>query len=112
MNKIDQVIETIKNVGWHQGSYYNFDEDNTIIGVCIIGAIRHTAARHNVSPSLFMHKPMAMIRSIINEQYPDRMDPEMAVVPAFNDHKDTTIEDVIAVLEKASIELDEKGDSW
>lgn len=64
-----------------------------------------------------------IVRDVISEQFPDRMDgvyhkdsgtrswkpitDPVLVITYFNDHDDTTYEDVRLVLEKAAIKLDE-----
>jgi hypothetical protein len=45
-----------------------------------------------------------LLNRVISEQFPDRR----GGVIGFNDHPDTTIDDVILVLEKASIRRDEQ----
>ena len=47
------------------------------------------------------------LASVISEQYPDRIQPDW-YIPAFNDHPDTTFEDIERVCEKAYIKRQEE----
>lgn len=87
-----KAIEVLAERGWTKGTL----EDAN--GVCIIGACLHAYRFFELSP----------IRDVVEEQYPERVKrPGFSPVAAFNDHPDTTLEDVILVLEKAAARFDE-----
>jgi hypothetical protein len=111
MNTIDKVLDKIKEIGWHQGNYVNSDEDGNLIGVCMIGAFRK-AELYEWSNWEFANPAFYMpVEEVIKEQFPDRLIYSgMEGIPAFNDHEDTTLDDVLLVLEKASIKYDEMVD--
>jgi len=51
-----------------------------------------------------MHK---LLGKVAREQFPERLD-EDQTFPRFNDHPDTTEDEVVAVMEKAAIRWDEQ----
>lgn len=62
-------------------------------------------------------KAVTTVAEVIKEQFPDRLRESTPIhqipcfVPSFNDHEDTTLSDVVLVLEKAAVKLDESVDS-
>lgn len=51
----------------------------------------------------------SIMDKVAEEQYPDRVfNSDLAMFPAFNDHPDTTEDEVVAVMEKAAVRWDEQ----
>ena len=72
-------------------------------GACLLGSMT------GASPDN-LRRLTRCLTVVIVEQYPDRLrglDQDEEVVPAFNDHLDTTWADVDSVLDKAARRLDE-----
>jgi len=111
MNIIDEVAKTIQEVGWLQGNYQSINPDGSINGVCILGAMRLVCENSFEYINVFT-KGAPLVEGVIKEQFPERVacPRAMDVIPAFNDHEDTTESDVALVLEKASIIYDEKAE--
>ena len=69
--------------------------------LCMYGAL-HDAA------GCIVPDVTEMVQQVITEQFPDRvLADRFCVISLFNDHPDTTVEDVIAVLEKTAAQLEE-----
>lgn len=83
---MDAVIAELRK-GWIKGKAYS-DE-----GACLMGACRR------VNFWWSMHE----VRSVVLDQFGDRTgyDDDLDPIAEFNDHGDTTLDDVILVLEKA-----------
>ncbi|ASZ74218.1 hypothetical protein SEA_HANNACONDA_144 [Mycobacterium phage Hannaconda] len=91
--------------GWTKNSYRN-DQ-----GVCILGALDRVAM-HNLHIDVeetvkARAKAEAEIKKMAKELFPDVWDGD---IPALNDRYDTTKEDVLALLDKTTIGLEEKGE--
>lgn len=121
MNVARKTLEILNAFGWIKGSARSHD------GYCAIGAMTVAMGswRCGVNgpqklPSPFNKeveyvKAAERVRGIIKEQFPDRCFGWPAIefqpirfVAAFNDHPDTTFDDVRMVLEKTAIKLDEE----
>lgn len=110
-NVIRNAIEVIAEKGWikgdleRQNGYISQSSDTpeewTRPGVCMIGALRF-GAKIDRSEDLPIYI-MNIVQNVIDDQLFDRGHN----IPFFNDHEDTVVEDVIMVLEKAAVRLDE-----
>ena len=106
MNQIHQAAELIRRRGHVKGSY------QTDKGFCAVGALNFVGVREIVSSGQQSHDG-DVVADVIREQYPDRVNlpcrTGFAAIVRFNDHEDTTQDEVVAVLEKAAIKLDERA---
>ncbi len=50
----------------------------------------------------------SMMHEVATEQYPDRTMAHGGFFPDFNDHEDTTEAEVVAIMEKVAVRLDEE----
>jgi hypothetical protein len=98
------IAEHLKRVGWIKGQMYDRDasdiSDASLLPCCLYGALSVV-----VPPNYRMFVDVVM--DTIYEQYSDRLRTG-AIIPDFNDHEDTTFEDVLLVLEKAEIKMQEQ----
>jgi hypothetical protein len=99
----DAVIAELRSKGWHKGGMYG--EDGS---ACLIGAIDRVLARqmgrHSSALACFQAASETVL-PVIREQFPDRLEPYRNSptngAARFNDHRETTLDDVILVCEKA-----------
>lgn len=91
-----EAIAVLAERGWCKRA---FEDDAG--RVCLGGAVNHTESVNVVGVIDWVNN----LRSVIAEQFSDRT--LTGGLFAFNDHSDTTIDDVILVLEKAAIRRDE-----
>lgn len=99
---IRTAIDIIEEKGWVQ--HYGGDMEH---GFCILGAVETIFPTYGRTSAT---EWKALIE-VIEEQYPDRcqgvrMNP--LNITLFNDHPDTTKAEVLAVMEKAAIKLEEQ----
>lgn len=93
----DAIAERLKQRGWKKGSRGNALGPN-----CLMGANVYLPQGQTVSSF------RAGILPVIIEQFPERKDEDgYYSVVAFNDHADTTLDDVLMVLDKAQRKVDE-----
>lgn len=110
MNLARKTIEVIADKGWIKGNYQklagsNPDDPWNRPGVCLYGGFRLAIKEFG---SIFdIEGAERSIIDVIVEQFPERQEMGQNEIPSFNDHKDTRIEDVVMVLEKAAVKLDE-----
>lgn len=107
MNNFDKAIEYLKVNGWTQGHMYAYHKDGRK-SACIMGAFEQIYDSYNGMDAYY--KDLHRVEDVVREQFPERIsDPTKAgfKVAIFNDDRDTTYDDVIMVLEKASIKWDE-----
>lgn len=88
-------------MGWTKKAFRN-DQ-----GVCVIGALDRVALRHLVSGGA-RNRALAQIelKRTAAEMFPDVFH---GSIPLFNDNSQTTKDDVLALMDKATIGLEEKG---
>jgi hypothetical protein len=93
------ITELQKPNGWRQGSMGEWRQPDD--AVCLWGAICRTV--QSVDWTF-----QSAVTPIIREHFPERIGWKHSswAVPEFNDHHDTTLDDVILVCEKA------RGSSW
>lgn len=94
MSDIDKVIDYINEKGWHQGELVG--EDGS---VCVIGAVQ-LCGHFN---ALMYGGALERIKSAVEQVFPERAKSGGFIHPIakFNDHPDTTREDVMLVLKHA-----------
>ena len=87
-------------------------EDPETGGLCMHGALNIAAGVPNTVASVVercsdpRNMELAAIRSVIREQFPERAGRLRGIVD-FNDHQATSEDDVILVLEKAAVRIQE-----
>lgn len=99
-NHIRRAIEILARTGWTKNTFT--DEEGRH---CLQGALYDA---YGVCPSRVTGELAADVRLVnetIEEQYPERYG--AVGISRFNDHADTTIADVVRVLEKAAVRKDE-----
>lgn len=107
MNIISEALTTLPG-NWCQGRL----EDNQG-NMCVMGHLnRSIAGLDYYSDFSRSHreycKTYAVIKEVGREQFPERWTKAMDMsLTIFNDHPDTTEEDVILVMEKAAIKMEE-----
>lgn len=111
MNVFDEVKEDLIENGWFQGCYYepvneddNPFEDNGA-GACLRGSMARVmgiSAGHECRKFEYQ-----ILLGVIYDQFPERLHASSKNIANFNDHSDTVFDDVITVLEKASVKLEE-----
>lgn len=111
-NVARKAIEVLAARGWHQGEYE--DEAGR---VCFYGALNLAMgfdSCHEVNDDVTKVGLTAEV--IVREQFADRLKLASGQVGntggqvvEFNDHPDTTLADVLLVLEKTAIKLDEQA---
>jgi hypothetical protein len=94
----DRAAQRLKKYGWTQGTYGGVAGPN-----CLLGALSQLQADALIVSGL---------AEVIQEQYPDRalinVPAGFGVVVDFNDHPDTTLDDILLVLDKAARKAEEK----
>lgn len=106
-NRIRAALELLARTGWVKGHFS--DEDGRH---CLQGALYEV---HGCQPRVPGHlgrtvdgdlaADLQLLNEIIAAEYPERMG--AVGVSRFNDHADTTLEDVVRVLEKSALRRDE-----
>ncbi len=106
-NRIREAIELLAHKGWVQGRFT--DESGRH---CLQGALYEAHGCQPRVPGRLGHTltgELAADIRVLNEtiaaEYPERMG--AVGVSRFNDHPDTTIDDVVRVLEKSAVRRDE-----
>jgi hypothetical protein len=110
MSVISGMIEHIKKVGWYQGGYWDRGGSLELalertMPCCLLGAY-HSVTETDTTE--WMSAETAAIAGVIMEQYLDRLEKRdfrdaFEVISRFNDHDETSLEDVMLVLEKAQV---------
>lgn len=100
MNPYRAVAERLEQRGWLQGTSGPEEGPN-----CLMAANRLTNGKDQDQIRKFVND----VRPIIVEQFPERVAFECFGVAQFNDHPNTTFEDVILVLDKAALQFEEQA---
>lgn len=109
---VQKVKEIISQRGWCKGSMEKTDGS-----VCLLGAARAAHVQEERNPGWHYSPAITALSKVIQEQYPERVtgatEEPIPGIPwvgdydhvwIFNDHADTTYEDIERVLEKAAVE--------
>jgi hypothetical protein len=107
VNKIRQAIDVLAARGWTKGAFTDLSGRH-----CLQGALYEA---HGVCPlrrgSVVGPLPSALaadvrlVNDVVEANYPERFGG--VGVSRFNDHPETTVDDVVLVLEKAAVRRDE-----
>ena len=112
MNIYDEALADIRKYGHYKGDFYSDLEHPFKSSACMRGALHRvngSALAAVQSQTAISTTGEGLLEDIIAEQFPDRLAPVGRNITAhFNDHEDTTLDEVIAIFEKASIIEDEK----
>lgn len=116
MNKAEQCKAYIREKGWAKSSMQQPDGKVCMLGAVICSEVEDLmSAEANEVWTRHVNGVIKILGDIAEEQFPERtkiLDATKDLyshirVSAFNDHPDTTLEDVETVFEKASVRLDE-----
>jgi len=107
MNVYEEMMESIKEKGWIKGEVGSNEK-----GYCMMGHLMHcTSALFQPKPEVSFIDAEDILVDIIKEQFPERIqsgiNDHLTDVARFNDHPATTIDEVIIILEKASVNYGE-----
>lgn len=108
-NRIREAIEVLARRGWTQGAFTDDAGRH-----CLQGALYEA---HGCQPRLQgrltrtvpdpgVTADIRLVNEVIAAEYPDRVG--AVGVSRFNDHPETTVEDVLRVLEKSAVRRDEQ----
>lgn len=101
-NPIREAVENLSG-HWHQGGYNSEDGNNS----CALGHLRSVMGFHENYDNFDYtewRKCIGILNRTSGAMFPDRTSQNIVI---FNDHPDTTEDDVIAVMEKAAVRYDE-----
>ncbi|MEO6120535.1 MAG: hypothetical protein ABIW46_00485 [Acidimicrobiales bacterium] len=108
VNKIREAIGVLANRGWTKNAFTDSDGRHCLQGA-LYEAYGVTSCDRPHHRQLKMAGELAadmrLVNDIIAGEYPDRFGGVGA--SRFNDHPETTVDDVVRVLEKAAVRRDE-----
>lgn len=108
-NRIREAIEVLARRGWTKDSFTDTDGRH-----CMQGALYEAHGVNMIACSSPVRlavegdlaSDMALLNAIVQSEYPDRFG--AVGTSRFNDHPETTIDDVVRVMEKAAVRRDEQ----
>jgi hypothetical protein len=108
-NRIREAIEVLARRGWTQGAFTDDTGRH-----CLQGALyeahgcqpRQHGKLTGTSADPDLTADLRLLNETIAAEYPERVG--AVGVSRFNDHPETTIDDVVRVLEKTAVRRDEK----
>lgn len=113
MNDFDAAIDYLEEYGWTKHHMFGSDRSACIMGafeVVVLGNTKESVSIESgvntVERNGYWNR-IDIVTKIVREQFPGRDKGTGFTIANFNDHRDTTYDDVIMVLEKASIKWDE-----
>lgn len=114
-NPIRKAAENLKG-NWYKGYYFNSRNHSKMCGIGHLQSaifdkpldLATNEALNDGERWNLYGEAYEIVNNTAGEQYPDRMKHSTFNFPNFNDHEDTTEDEVIAVLEKAAVRYDEK----
>lgn len=108
LNTIRTALDVLSKRGWTKDAFTDQDGRH-----CLQGALYEAhllALPAEKQPGVPVTEPLAadirLVNEVIEDQYPERSGG--IGVSRFNDHPETTVEDVVRVLEKAAVRKDEQ----
>ena len=107
-NRIREAIEVLARRGWTQGAFTDDSGRH-----CLQGALyeaygcqpRQHGRLTRTTTNADITADVRLVNEVIAAEYPDRVG--AVGISRFNDHPETTIDDVVRVLEKSAIKRDE-----
>lgn len=107
MNRIRQAIEVLAGRGWTQGAFTDEGGRHCLQGALYeahgVCPLRRGSVVGPLPPDLAAD--VALVNEVVGANYPERFGG--VGVSRFNDHPETTVDDVVRVLEKAAVRRDE-----
>jgi hypothetical protein len=100
-NPYREALKILDN-GNHWGQGWGREEVD-----CMVSAMGFVSESYYGNASLLTNGTLLLPERIAAELFPDRCD-KSAALWVFNDHKDTTFEDVRVVFERAAVEYDSR----
>lgn len=106
MNRIREAIEVLARRGWTKDTFTDETGRHCLQGALYEahGMTAHRARYGRPLPGAVRHD-IQLINEVLREQYPERFGG--VGVSRFNDHPETTVDDVVRILEKAAVRYDE-----
>lgn len=108
-NRIREAIEVLARRGWTKDAFTDDDGRHCMQGalyeahgVAVSGCVSHL--RYRVAGD--MAEDLRLLNEIVQSEYPDRFGG--VGTSRFNDHPETTVDDVVRVMEKAAVRRDEQ----
>lgn len=98
MNSAEQILDLLKSSGWCKGNSVRYNGVTRKHEYCLLGAAQQLGFTQRLTG--------IKLAPVVTEQFPERVESALRSNPAhvvvtFNDHPETTFEDVQMVLEKA-----------
>lgn len=105
-NRIREAIEVLARRGWTQGAFTDDAGRHCLQGALYeaYGCQPRRPGQHSTTHA-HVTADLSLVNEIIAAEYPDRVG--AVGISRFNDHPETTIDDVVRVLEKSAIRRDE-----
>lgn len=105
-NRIREAIEVLARRGWTQGTFTDDAGRHCLQGALheAYGCQPRRPGERTVSQAE-LAADLRLVNEIIASEYPERVG--AVGVSRFNDHPDTTIDDIVRVLEKSAVRRDE-----
>jgi len=107
-NRIREAINVLARRGWTKDAFTDADGRHCLQGALYeaYGVNSCAASRHlRLRLAGELARDMRLVNEVVASEYPDRFGGVGA--SRFNDHPETTLEDVVRVLEKAAVRRDE-----
>ena len=106
-NRIREAIEVLVRSGWTKATFTDEAGRHCLQGALYEAhcALPYSERETGVPVGGELADDLRLVNRVIEEQYPDRFGG--VGVSRFNDHPETTLEDVVRVLEKAAVVRDE-----
>lgn len=103
-NRIREAIQLLASRGWTQG---NFTDERG--SHCLQGALHEaygcTPRKPGEAVTADLADDIRLVNEVIAAEYPDRFG--AVGISRFNDHPETTVDDIVRVLEKSALRRDE-----
>jgi hypothetical protein len=107
-NTIREAIRVLSRTGWTKDAFTDGGRRHCLQGALYeaYGQCPFDSRQLNTRLSAEMADDVRLVNEVIEAQYPERTGG--VGVSRFNDHPDTTLEDVVLVMEKAALRKDER----
>lgn len=109
MNRIREAIEVLARKGWTKNAFTDGAGRHCLQGALYEahGLRPFTETQVGLPVSEGLATDLRLVNDVIAANYPERFGG--VGVSRFNDHPDTTVDDVVCVLEKAAVRRDEEA---
>ena len=108
-NTLREAIRVLSRVGWATQTFTDKTGRHCLQGALFEAHGVHVAGQEGFGKAVRgeLAADLALVNEVIREQFPERFGAVGA--SRFNDHPDTTVEDVILVMDKAAVRKDEQA---